>query len=323
MIFGGVSIDEFCKTAYEKKLVGFSFPFQREHWLSRSLDGKVNGRISANVSESDSSRGYIGFYECELSTAETKSVSEILLKAAENWLKSKGVKTIYGPVNYSTWFSYRFLVNQESPLCSPLRFAWEPHQPSEYVQHWQDFGFVPAEHYHSKAYPKISGAMPKTEPRYQELWAKGFRTRSMDFKTHAERELRAVGRINHASFKESFLKEPLGAEAYAALYVPQFAGYLSENCFFILNSDGKEIGYFFLYDDQGYLVWKTIAVIPEYQGIGVSTFGIHHALIEAKARGVDQMISALIRKGAQSEVQLQKIFNLLWEHEYTVFQKEI
>jgi GNAT superfamily N-acetyltransferase len=108
------------------------------------------------------------------------------------------------------------------------------------------------------------------------------------------------------------------------LIAPQYFSRLSEYTFFILNPAGEEIGYFFLFVENGYLVWKTVAILPEYQGAGLASFGIHHALQLALRNGVDKLLAALIRNGAPSEVLLNRAKSLqLWEHRYAVFEKSI
>lgn len=316
----GEALAKFASNPLEQKILAFPFLFKRNHWVSKNERGVVNGRISANVSEKDPTRGYFGFYRCDLSSPEeARAVSTALLEAAEAWLKAQSVKSVYGPIDYSSWFSYRFLVSSTGGET----FAWEPHQPAPYVSQWENFGFEAEDYYHSRSYTGILKELPSTQSRYDEFFKNGFRVRPIELTSHPERELQAIGKINLRSFQSSFLTEPLSKEAYQTLYVPQFSEYLSEYCFFLLNPKGEEVGYFFSFEDQGYLVWKTLAILPEYQGLGLSVFGMHQTLLLAKQRGVDQMVSALIRRGAQSEVLLQKIFNLKWEHHYAVFKKEI
>jgi GNAT superfamily N-acetyltransferase len=303
----------------QQELIQYPFSFPKKHW---NRDG---GTIGACVSPSDPTRGYIGFYQ-PLNEANGKQ----LLASAVQWLQEQGVQKIYGPIDYSTWFDYRFLI---STTGGP-EFSFEPGRSSlDYAKQWTDFGFTLCEEYHSRAYDGIHTALPKTQSSFEKFYQLGYRTRSMDMAMHRDREILAITQINQLSFDRAFLSEPLDAEAYRKLYVPRFEGLLSDSngnendslSFFILDPTGKEIGYFFLFQDAGdqdkpYLIWKTLAIMQLHQGQGLATFGIHHALQIAKKRNLDSMVAALIRKGAPSEILLNKIYDLKWEHRYGVFE---
>jgi GNAT superfamily N-acetyltransferase len=274
----------------------------------------ASGSISANVSPTVPTRGYIGFFQ----PAQLDQGRE-LLQTAIDWLLDQGVQDIYGPINTSTWFDYRYLLETTS---GPT-FSWEPAHP-EYVAIWKQCGFEICEEYHSRAFDNIHTALPKTEASYQKFKEAGFSTRPFAPKNEIAREIQHITRINQASFDRAFLSEPISADDYQNKYVPQFVQYVGDLSFFILNPEGKEVGYFFLFQDQGdgshpYLIWKTLALTREHQGQGLATFGIHHALKLAQVKGLDSMVAALIRKGAPSEMLLAKIYDLKWEHRYGVF----
>ncbi len=312
----------FARTEFEKKMLAYSFSFERAHFVDEE-NGKVLGRISANLSLKDPTRGYVGFFEFDLTLPDSKARAKKLIETAENWLRQKGVKTAYGPVNYTTLFPYRFeLPRDENAKNTPV-FSWEPTQPDAYVSFFTDEGYSVADEYFSKAFDN-GKVFEQSENRFKAAESAGFKTRPMDIKANLNRELQALAKINGASFQESFLSEPFDPQMYFALGAPQFFDKVSDFSFFLLNPAGEEIGYFFLFEDQGYLVWKTLAILPEYQKAGLSAFGMYNALLLARQKGVSKTITALIRRGAPSEVLLARGKDLLlWEHRYAVFQKPL
>lgn len=316
-------LDRFGRDEWEKRVLRFPFAFEREHFLAHEGD-RIIGRIAANRSERDPSRGYVGFLRVEETADRRKAVVHALLDQAESWLTARGVSKCYGPVNYHTMFDYRLRLPDRPGVPEAPSFFWEPSQPPEQVAWFEEVGYVLHEEYHSRAYRNLDSILPKSSKRYQEALDAGFSTRPIDLITDPGKTLAALVRVNSGSFAESVLSEPFDSAAYRALVAPKFTGLLSEFSFFILNPAGEEIGYFFLFQESGVLVWKTLAILPEYQGAGLAAFGIHHALLLAEKHGIKEVVAALIRKGAQSEHLLKRGEEfLVWEHRYGVFVKEL
>jgi len=67
-----------------------------------------------------------------------------VLQTAFTKLQSLGIQKVWGPMEFSTWNSYRFLVDGgESP------FFNEPWNPPEYPYWWQEMGFQVLKSYFS------------------------------------------------------------------------------------------------------------------------------------------------------------------------------
>jgi GNAT superfamily N-acetyltransferase len=314
------ALKKFAKEESEIRFLSFPFQFERVHFIAIE-NGKSIGRISANRSLRDPDRGYIGMFECDPSLKNAQNTAASLIGSAEKWLTGRGVKKAYGPVNYSTMFSYRFELPRSSQPSVPS-FFWEPTQPPDYLHWFRAAGYSVADEYFSRAFENLHLIVPKSQHRYEEALRLGYSTRALDFSKNPGHELSMLSQINAGSFEESFLAEPFDEKAYRELVAPQFFKVLSEFSFFILNPKGQEIGYFFLFPENGYLVWKTIAILPKYQKAGLAGFGIHHALLLCEKHGIRKVIAALIRKGAPSEVLLKRAESfLLWEHRYAVLEK--
>jgi GNAT superfamily N-acetyltransferase len=314
----------FPRTEEERKIVSFPFQFKRSHFFA-TIQDQVVGRISVNLSQKDPTRGYFGFFHVDPSLdSNGEECAQGLLALAEDWLCSNGVTQVIGPVNYSTLFEYRFGLGRSGNNGQIPEFSWEPADRPEYTRWVLNKGYALLEEYHSRAFRDPALVLGVSEKRYKEALEVGFKTRPIQFSGVGSPDLEALYRINSKSFEDSFLSEPFDFAAYATLNVPKYVSLLSEFSFFILSPKGEEIGYFFLFPDQEYLVWKTIAILPEYQKAGLAGFGIHHALEIAHQKGISKVIAALIRRGAPSEALLTKAESLLiWEHRYGLFRKKI
>jgi hypothetical protein len=316
------AVTRFARNAFEKKLIAFPFEFERTHFIVE-LNGRLVGRISANLSPRDPERGYLGMFDFDPAVPNADALVVNLIQTAETWLKSRGVKRVFGPVTYSTMFEYRFELPRTTGIDEP-EFFWEPTQPAIHVDWFKTSGYTVADEYFSRAYQNLHLILPKSQQRYDEAVTAGFGTRVLDLSKNPAHELAMLSKINAGSFEESFLAEPFDERAYRELVAPQFFNVLSEFSFFILNPKGEEVGYYFLFPENGYLIWKTIAILPEYQKAGLASFGIHHSLLLAEKHGIQKVVAALIRQGAPSEILLKRAESfLMWEHRYAIFEKTI
>ena len=313
----------FANSNQELELVNFPFNFKREHWIVER-NNQIIGRISACISSSEPTRGYIGFYQRILNDPEGFLVGALLLKTSEQWLKDNNIKEIIGPINYSTWFNYRFQVESTLNTNSlDTQFEWEPKPAIDYYSDWIKNDYFICENYNSKAYSNIEKALKPTEGSYLKLISLGYKTRPIQMSEFPVQELKTISNINENSFTDHFLVEPIEPLAYQELYAKPFMKYISEYCFFILNPEGKEIGYSFSFEDQNYLIWKTMAIKKDYQGKGLATLVINHTLQLAQKNGLSNMVAALMRQGAPSEILLNKISTPLWTHHYSLLKKSI
>jgi hypothetical protein len=290
-------------------------PFAKEFWIVRDSGGKALGRIGASVSAIDKSTGAIGFFEVAV---DHPQVAKQLLQAAEAWLKSKGVLVAHGPVNFNTWFSYRFRTGQQDDL----RFSWEPVNPSEYVTFWMQNGYTELEVYKSQGHDGLKQFAEVTRPAYEKALKLGCTFRPFDSKKVMEVEVPVLYDISMDGFRDNFLFEPIPFEAFQALYVP-VAGKLDLGlAHMAMDVRGQPVGFFFCYQDNEYLVYKSVAVKHAGRGMGVSNALAYLAAQEGLKRGLSRLITALVKSGAQSESYGKKAA-LLWEHGYGLYKKAL
>ncbi len=119
----------------------WSEPKEIHHYFNETSDTvhfflveneQYKGRVAAFYHEKNHQLGILGWFECD----DSLELSEELLKQAILWLQRQGCKKIIGPINGSTWSSYRFNLDASKPL-----FAGEPYQPSYYLKQWGNVGF--------------------------------------------------------------------------------------------------------------------------------------------------------------------------------------
>lgn len=300
-------------------------PFAKEFWILE-VEGRCLGRVGASLSPVRPGTGAIGFFEVDVRHPEAQRMGCELLEVASAWLTSQGVTVAHGPMNFNTWFPYRFRIEEgtqsQTHPDDAIHFGWEPVNPPEYVEIFARAGFQPLEVYHSQGHEGLAAFAAATQPAYERALGRGFQFRMFDSQRVMETEVPALYEVSMQGFKDNFLFEPIPFEAFRSLYVP-IAGKLDLSLSHLaLSPEGKPLAFFFCFEDHGYVVYKSVAVSPEARGQGLSNAVAYLAAEAGVKRGLTKMITALVKTGAQSESYAKKV-QLLWEHKYALFSKTL
>ena len=296
-----------------KRLLRLSSHFLCNFWMIEDDKGKLLGHIGANMSNSMKNTGYVGFFELDISHANYQITGQTLLSLATKWLKDHKATSIYGPLNYNTWFSYRFRVDDSPESC-----VWEPNQPREYVKVFTDNGFKTAEKYYSTCTDQANSFIKNTEHKLDECKKKGFAF-SLVNPEEFEDLLLPLYKIATTSFKKAVLYEPIDFEAFKSIYYP-LASKTEYFCTKVEDSSKNLAGYFILLCDGDNLVLKNMAVDPKYQGHGLSTALMCFANILGLERGMKKATFALFHEHNKKINHLAKKEKPLWIHEYHLFK---
>lgn len=294
-------------------------PFAKEFWIAVDSADRVVGRIGASLSVVFPNTAAIGFFEVDMSHPENESVGVSLLDRAEAWAREQGAKTLHGPLNFNTWFPYRFRVDRDVRE----KFSWEPVNPPEYVALWVKKGWTTLETYKSQGHEGLSAFAEQTRPAYDRASQAGYTFRPFDSTRIMDVEVPILHDVSMAGFKDNFLFEPLPLEAFRALYVPVAQSKLDLGLSHVaISPQGEPVGFFFCFEDKGYVVYKSVAVKPSARGMGLSNAVAHLAAVRGVERGLTKLITALVKSGAQSESYGKKA-RLLWEHDYALYEKRV
>lgn len=207
----------------------------------------------------------VGNYEC----ADRVEYAEAFLAFIADTVKSWGGKYLLGPMNGSTWESYRLLADHDNPL-----FFTEPYHHLYYNKQFIQAGFDPVAHYYSNIDHGLEVDNPEILVREQELQARGVTIRSIDL-SDFETEIGRVYDFNLLAFKTNFLYTPISREAFMKKYMQTKAYIDPELTLLAEDQAGNLVGYFFCIPDfyntkSKSLVVKTLARHPgaEWRGLG-------------------------------------------------------
>ncbi len=313
-----------------KWLLNLSLSETREAWLAKR-DGRVVGRLHANQSWTRTDVGYIGFYEVDLRETDHANIAKELLDAASAWLEAQGCKDLYGPIDWCTWFSYRFMLPQDPARTHGRLCWWEPVNPPEFVAHWESAGFEVAEHYSSKpsehgAGSSVAVTAELMKPAYDNAIAEGFVFRAFKLGEELLEEAPDLYAVNMEGFSGNFLFEPIPFEVYRATLTGLVGKIDLGMSYWVLAPDGKPAGYIYSFQDADYYVGKSLVVLPEYRSKALMPATGHLTLSECAKRGIATVISALMRQGNRSERLMRSAdahAESNWRHEYVLFGKEL
>lgn len=231
--------------------------------------------------------GLIGHY-----AAQSLEAGRAILEFACEVLARAGCVSAIGPMDGSTWKSYRLV----SELCLEASFLLEPHNPLSWNAHFLDSGFAVLASYHSSL-----SLNPTPDPRVpdvrQRLTRSGVTTRAAD-PAQLEADLEALFDLALESFSGNFLYTALAKPDFLKLYRPLLeqlpAGFTR-----IAEHDGRAIGFAFAVPDllrpqPDTLILKTVGVRPGrvYAGLGRVLGDELHDL--ARAAQMPRVIHALM-----------------------------
>lgn len=298
------------------------------------VDGACVARCGVNLSPTAPRRGYLGFFEADV-THDTHAVAvSALIARACAWLESQGAVTVFGPVNLSTWFSYRFRVPVDAaegmhPVGAGETESalWEPIHPSAYPGLFLANGFAPRQGYNSQGALGLDAMIPNGQGRLDALRARGFLFRDVEASALAQGDLRLLHSLTMECFAENFLFEPIPFDVFQDIYVSSARkDALPGRVTFAFDTQGAAVGFFFTFRQGTMLVAKTIGLKPCVRSAGLSTALFAHAAIQAKAQGMNGMVAALMMNDIVSQklwASFIKGAALIWRHDYILYEKAL
>ncbi len=229
--------------------------------------------------------------------ATSETAARAVLARAAAALRAQGCTCAIGPMDGSTWRSYRFVTE---PGTAPP-FLLEPAHPPEWPRWWEAAGFAPLARYYSTLTPDLVARDQRTERAGARLRAAGVTIRTVDL-ARFDAELAAVHAVALAAFADNFLYTPLPPAEFVAQYQAARA-HLRREFLLLAEQAGRPVGFVFALPDLlqaqrgepvSTVIVKTLAVRPgrEYAGLGAVLLAEVHAA--ARRLGFRQAIHAMM-----------------------------
>jgi GNAT superfamily N-acetyltransferase len=237
----------------------------------------------------------LGFYHAEDFAAGTA-----LLEFACRLLGERGSGWCIGPLDGNTWRGYRLV----SEAMSLPPFFLEPHQPVEWVKHFEAAGFCPFATYHSSLAEDLdqidAAAANHQQVRVAQTLA-GITIRPFRLEAY-EQELRRVFELTMISFRQNLLFTPIDFAEFSAIYAPLRPRVIPE-LFLLAERAGTLLGFVFAIPDYRQpargaaldtVVIKSLAVHPAATNAGLGACLVDQCHLAAGRLGFRHAIHAMM-----------------------------
>jgi hypothetical protein len=260
--------------------------------------GRVTAIVAPWLREPDGrALGLVGLWEC----ADDGDAARALLEAAFAWLRAAGARRVLGPLDFSTWYRYRFVT--EGHEGGP--FLLDTHHHRWYAAQFEAAGFTPYRTYATLRAPHTPVA-PLARAHARAV-AAGVRFESADT-VDLPVLLRLVYDLSRRLFAGKTAYSEIDWDEYRALYAGVEALLVPELSWLARDREGRALGFLFGYPDlleplrrgdpaakPETTVLKTLAVNPDAApGLGWALVHLHAE--HARALGYRAGLYALMEK---------------------------
>jgi hypothetical protein len=246
------------------------------------------GRVAAiinprSVDEAGRPIGLLGFFAHD----EDGVAAAALLARAVAWLAAQGCAVVRGPIDFTTWHTYRLVTRSAIRDVIP----GEPVHPAWYPRLWEGAGFAPVTRYSSNW---LDG-----EAVIAQLGVVAARCAS---RGHAVRPLAvadapALFGLAAECFAGAWMYSPIDGAEFAALYGAERAAAASASSL-VAEKGGELAGFMYNFDavldGERTSVCKTIGVRHRSRAAGVYPLLMCRWAEEARARGCTRLAGALM-----------------------------
>ena len=288
-------------------------PF-RKHGTYQNFLLVVRNKAVAHVSACTDARlpegvGLVGYFE----SLNRNEYAHHIMEASRVYLAKHRVNVIRGPINLSTWHSFRVSYPEAN-----APYFLEPFTRSYYKRMFEGYGFHVAYRGVSAIQEVEKTGLGGYRTSFLRLKDEGFTFRLVD-NTTLRSVLEDIHRLSCEIFQDTWTFSKITLEEFLYLF-----GDMSKlkRCPLIVaayHPDGRAIGFIFGAQDAysrriNRVVLKTLGVHPAYRGLGIGRALLYMAYQTAVASGAAQCIFSTIRTDNMSIFKLIKSDNPIYRH---------
>lgn len=216
-----------------------------------TIDGRDVGRCSAMLDpaqrDADGRQvGLVGQWECE-GGEDGLRAAHALLELATDWLHEHGARDVVGPIDFSTWYGYRFRDGAGDGRDPHLA---EPVTADHSIAQWESFGFARDETYFSAEIASPTETLALARPVAKELLDQGWRVRQMRMREWDEL-MSLAHEMSMAEFTRQPYFTPIELDDFLAMYEAMKRGVDPRFVFTAWSPEGDFAGYVFGIRDLG------------------------------------------------------------------------
>ncbi len=262
--------------------------------------------------------GYIGHFAIREGHDDAATS---LLRRCEEVLVSQGCTMAVGPLDGSTWRHYRFLTERGN---EPTFFL-ETDNPDSWPGYFVSRGFTPLARYYSAINNDISRSQPPERLEAQ-LSKQQVTVRAIDERDITQ-EMKKIYAVSCDAFSKNFLYTPISESEFIDNY-QQILPVIDYRLIHIAYHKQRPVGFCFCLPDinqekQGKrvdtVITKTIAVVPDFQGIGLGSLLMAKSMQVARGLGLSRSIIAMMHEDNHSRQLEHRLMHDF--RQYTLYGK--
>jgi hypothetical protein len=311
-----------------------------------SVNGEDVGRCAALVNEraardeQGGQPGYVGLWEC----IDDEDVAHALLDAAVTHLLQSGCTSLVGPMDFSTWYGYRFCTGPFDG--HPI--ALEPYTPPHYEAHWRSYGWTDQLGYLTTVQRDIPhGLTLGGQGCLERAVAQGYRFTHLRMNVFGK-VLKTLYRESMKAFEQAPNFAPIEWDEFQELYAGIEKVLDPRLVWFVLAPNGEVAGFAFGVPDYARaqqalrgrsslgaklaalanmrradgVLFKTLMVSPKHQGHGLSIALTHQLWKTAYELGYERVHHVLMHENNSSLTYSERGQTVL-ARRYSLFELEV
>ncbi len=251
-------------------------------------DAKVSVYLDAPNWSQDTAAAF-GQFSCKNFDAGTAIIAQAI-----DFVKTKGIKRIIGPLDGDTWHGYRFVTKTDG---SPA-FMLEPSNTDVANDVFRHAGFTPISRYFSARVPltETGQFVPPDSPNLRiETWDGA----------DPEELFKQVYDLSVAAFQKNAFFKPISFSDFLKMYMPIVPLLKKELVFFARTTDGKLAGFLFAIPNYNEGPMSKTAILKTYASLqkGAGQMLAYAFHTTARDLGYETAIHALIHDDNLSAVR--------------------
>jgi hypothetical protein len=252
----------------------------------------------------------IAFYEC----IENAEASAKLLKTLTEYCRQQGYNYLVGPMNGSTWNSYRFALE---PITDS--YFSEPFHKHYYVNQFQNFGFQTAAEYITQIDSSL--ILPDAPTVLNE----NISFRTLD-KNNYETEMKTIFAFCKEIFRNGFLYTEISEETFLSKY-SALKDFINPEFVLIAEDNGEIAGLILVLHDfycqhEKRMIIKTLGRKSDVRYAGVAN-ELSRRMVKVAIENNYQSVLHAFMHQHNASVKMSKLFSGERFRRYQLFYKEV
>lgn len=259
----------------------------------------------------------IGSYEC----IQDEEVANHVLDHAIQEARQTGATYLIGPMEGSTWNSYRFSRSHEGN-----NFFMEPYHHLYYNEQFKKAGFEEIAQFSSNIIDNTHYNAQRIIDFDKRLADRGVKIRQFDM-TRQEEELYRIAVFSNEAFQHNFLFSPIEPERFVTKY-KKLSTYFKPELIWMLEDEENELHalMFALHDycdpNNKTIIVKTVARKASSPHLGVGTYLVDKLMQQAQEMGYERAIHAFMLDSNDSRIISDRFESDGVKH-YTLYGREL